>query len=46
MLMDYDIEIAVTSGKPLGLEESYELAIKSIDIDVNNDKHHHYTQID
>ncbi len=35
ILMDNDDEMTVTSGTPLKLEEGYELAIKSIDIDGN-----------
>jgi S-layer protein (TIGR01567 family) len=35
VLMDDDSEMTVTSGTPLKLEEGYELAIKSIDIDGN-----------
>lgn len=35
ILMDDDSEMTVTSGLPLKLEEGYELAIKSIDIDGN-----------
>lgn len=35
ILMDDDTELTVTSGTPLKLEEGYELAIKSIDIDGN-----------
>jgi S-layer protein (TIGR01567 family) len=35
VLKDDDIEMTVTSGTPLKLEEGYELAIKSIDIDGN-----------
>jgi S-layer protein (TIGR01567 family) len=35
ILMDDDSEMTVTSGTPLKLEEGYELAIKSIDIDGN-----------
>jgi S-layer protein (TIGR01567 family) len=35
ILKDDDTEMTVTSGTPLKLEEGYELAIKSIDIDGN-----------
>ena len=35
ILVDDDDEMTVTSGTPLKLEEGYELAIKSIDIDGN-----------
>ena len=35
ILEDDDTEMTVTSGTPLKLEEGYELAIKSIDIDGN-----------
>jgi S-layer protein (TIGR01567 family) len=35
ILMDSDDEITVSSGTPLKLEEGYELAIKSIDLDGN-----------
>jgi S-layer protein (TIGR01567 family) len=35
ILVDKDTEMTVTSGAPLKLEEGYELAIKSIDIDGN-----------
>ncbi len=35
ILMDDDSEQTVTSGTPLKLEEGYELAIKSIDVDGN-----------
>ncbi len=35
ILVDDDTEKTVTSGTPLKLEEGYELAIKSIDIDGN-----------
>jgi S-layer protein (TIGR01567 family) len=35
ILMDDDTELTVTSGSPLELEEGYELAIRSIDIDGN-----------
>ncbi|NPV61458.1 MAG: S-layer protein [Methanotrichaceae archaeon] len=35
VLMDDDTEMTVTSGTPLKLEEGYELAIQSIDIDGN-----------
>ncbi|HSD57116.1 MAG TPA: S-layer protein domain-containing protein, partial [Methanotrichaceae archaeon] len=35
ILVDNDDEMTVTSGTPLKLEEGYELAIKSIDIDGN-----------
>ena len=35
VLKDDDTEMTVTSGTPLKLEEGYELAIKSIDIDGN-----------
>ncbi len=35
ILMDNDDEMTVTSGTPLKMEEGYELAIKSIDIDGN-----------
>ena len=35
ILMDDNTEKTVTSGTPLKLEEGYELAIKSIDIDGN-----------
>ena len=35
ILIDDDSEMTVTSGTPLKLEEGYELAIKSIDIDGN-----------
>ena len=35
ILRDDDTEMTVTSGTPLKLEEGYELAIKSIDIDGN-----------
>ncbi len=35
ILVDNDDEMTVTSGTPLKMEEGYELAIKSIDIDGN-----------